>query len=353
MKFRLFSKERMLYSCNEFSISFKHGTLFYRDSTVEQKVFIGGKYNLFALLERMTRKEPRCAVRVDSDHILISFNGKILNYCVKDNTIHEEHEFSKGMNNPLEFLSYPDPETKETVVLYGEYIWNSEKGPVSIYRRKKGKWAPVYSFPSNTITHVHNIVVDEYRQGFWILTGDEDSESGIWFADYSFESVKPILVGRQQYRACVAFPEKNGIYYATDTPLENNCIYFVKLAENLETECLSKVFELPGPCIYGCKYDNEMYFSTSVEPDSSLSKWKYRLTYKLGKGVKGRFSHIIKRDKKGCFQDVYKVKKDLFPMWLFQFGNILFPKNEGDLFYAVLQGSEKGHGVTLQMETQE
>lgn len=342
-----YSDERMLYLGKNESLSYKTGKIIYRDHEKLQKTKIGGIFNCSTLFERLTRKEPRCAAKVDDDHILFSFDGHVWSYCISNNTVSTEHAFAKGMNNPLEFLVIYDPASGEKIVFYGEYIWNGEKGPVDIYRRKNGSWERIYSFSEKTITHIHNIFFDEYRNGFFILTGDEDTESGIWFADYSFKSVKPVLVGSQQYRSCVAFPDEKGLYYATDTPLEKNYIYRVELDADMNVIDHKKVYDMPGPCIYGCRHNENMYFSTSVEPDSSLPAWRYRLTYKHGTGIKNRYTHIIKGSNDGKFDDIFQFKKDWLPIWLFQFGNAIFPKNETKELYAVLQSTEQGHGVTV------
>ena len=330
-------------------LSYRNGALTYRTENTDQQCTIGNKYKRIKIVERITRKEPRCAAKIDEDHILISFEGKILNYCISENRIVVEHRFSKGMNNPLEFLVLDDPESGDRSIFYGEYIWNDAKGPVDIYRRKKGVWEIVYTFPEKTITHIHNLIFDEYRNGFFILTGDDDSESGIWFADNNFRSVKPVLVGSQQYRACVAFADGYGLFYATDTPLEKNYIYRVVLDADMNVVNHKRLYDMPGPCIYGCRHNGNMYFSTSVEPDSSLSTWRYRFTYKLGAGVKDRYTHIIKGSNDGKFDEVGQFKKDLLPIWLFQFGNVLFPKNATKELYGVLQSTVKGHGVTVKI----
>lgn len=37
-------------------------------------------------------------------------------------------------------------------------------------------------------------------------------------------------------------------------------------------------------------------------------------------------------------------------VWLFQFGNDLFPKNESKGIYAILQSTTKGHGTTIKID---
>lgn len=347
-----FLSERMLYIDNEEMLSYKKGKLIFRKKGNKiQNVKIGNLYNRIPLLERILRKEPRCAAKINQRSYIVSFGGAIYNYSVVDNNLVKEHDFSKSMNNPLEFLTVSIQNEDEAEVFYGEYIWNHLKGPVSIYKRVDGVWKKAFEFPENSITHIHNIIHDKYHKGFLILTGDENSESGIWFADYDFTNVEPLLIGSQQFRSCVAFPIKEGIIYATDTPLEGNYIYKIELDRNKNIIAMKKEYSIPGPCIYGTKYKEELYFATSVEPDSTLPKWRYRFTYKLGNGVKSRSVHIIKRNLNGDYSDICSVKKDIFPMWLFQFGNILFPKNNSRHLYAVLQSTIKGHGVTYKIES--
>ena len=87
---------------------------------------------------------------------------------------------------------------------------------------------------------------------------------------------------------------------------------------------------MPGPCIYTTRIKKadgtDVYiFATSVEPDSSLPTRRYQLTYRLGAGVKTRYTHIIAGNPEEGFRDIAQFKKDILPIWLFQFGNSQFP----------------------------
>lgn len=351
MAIRRVSKNRTLYVSSVERLSYRKGMLFYETTDGKvQNCRIGGVINRFALLERLTRREPRCAAKVREGCFVVSFHGVVLEYQTDSNEVRVEHVFDRGMNNPLEFLTVFDEVARENQIFYGEYIWNAVNGPVAIYKRTGDSWSMVFEFPSKTITHIHNIVEDAFRDGFIILTGDEDSGSGIWLADRDFKDVKPLLLGSQQYRSCVAFPEEGGILFATDTPLEPNYIYFAETDTKGKVISVVREYELPGPCIYGTRHRGSAYFATSVEPDSGLPLWRFRFTYKLGRGVKNRYTHIIRRMENGSYQEVCAIKKDVLPMWLFQFGNALFPKNENAPLEIVLQGTNKGHGVTYSIE---
>ncbi len=319
-------------------------------SKVLQKIRIGNKLSRSHICERAMRLGPRCATFLDENRALISIDGKVYLYNLKENAIELEHSYDRGMKNPLSFCEAILP-SGEKEIYYGEYIWNREKGPVAIYRRKE-KWECVYKFPAHAIAHIHNIVYDVVREQFYILTGDEDNESGIWVADRGFTSVVPILRGKQCYRSCVAFATEEGLIYATDTPLETNYLYRVKLNGN---QCVSveQCCQIPGSCIFGTETQDAYYFATTVEPDSTLSKWKYRTTYKLGAGIQDRYSHIIQVCKTGEVQDIYQEKKDFWPIWLFQFGNIQFPGNHLEELYFTGQSLKHIDGKTIRFTNME
>ncbi|MDP8219666.1 MAG: hypothetical protein P9M03_13180, partial [Candidatus Theseobacter exili] len=189
-----------------------------------------------------------------------------------------------------------------------------------------------YEFPKNTITHIHSIIPDPYRNGVLILTGDEDGECGIWMAENDFQKVSPLLVGGQQYRSCCAFPTKDGILYATDTPIENNYIYLMK--QNGNKWVTEKIKELNGSCIYSTYWKNQFVFSTTVEPDSTIKGKRFWFTYKLGKGIKNNQVEVIFGDLTKGFKCIKKYEKDILPMALFQFGTVQFcQRDESDTLY--------------------
>ena len=349
----MFSDKRVLFYDGMDVLSYRKGRLYFnRDTSIVQSVRIGDNRCLSVFVSRLLRLEPRCCVKVNQNCFLVSWNGCIINYSPDNNTYIIEHTYDRGMKNPLSFLPIDNTASGEKEIYFGEYIWNGEKGPVGIYKRSKESWRKVYEFPAGIITHIHNIIFDEFRSRLIILTGDEDKESGIWTADLCFQNVEPLLVGSQQYRACVAFPTVDGIYYATDTPLEDNYIYFLPFDQNQAKRKPEKIYELPGPCIYGTQFKGRMVFATSVEPNPELPTWKYRTTSELGRGVHTRESCIIVGESGGVFSISARFKKDAMPMWLFQFGNVVFPTNESDLLLGVLQSLNPRHGITVRIEVE-
>lgn len=275
----------------------------------------------FRPLERLLRMEPRLAVALEDGNYILSCSGKIYHVDFQKGELTEELRLRQRMNNPLMFAKKENGD-----ILFGEYFSNNAHEEVCVFERVYGAWKKVYSFPAGLIYHIHGIVVD--RDRVFILTGDEDKESAIWYTQDDFNHVEMLVGGSQKFRACVAYPYQSGLIYATDTPLEQNYLYRLR-QENGKwvNEILA---EMPGPCIYGTARADGFYFATSVEPDATLSDMRYRFSYKLGKGVKDRYTHIIRFAQDGKITESAKFKKDLWPMLLFQFGNCLFPDAEMD-----------------------
>ena len=228
MERELYLKVKLLCQTEKYLFCYNKGFIVLRNSTDKsfiQRLRILPFIKSVRLVERLLRFEPRAAVSISSDNFIFTLHGTIYNYSVKNNSISAEHNFEKGMNNPLKFCVRYDEAGNAVEVLYGEYIWNDDKGPVSIYSRIEDTWREVFTFSAGMVKHIHNIIYDKYKERYIIMTGDDDSESGIWEADCNFKTVKPIVSGKQIYRACVCFLMKSCIYYATDTPLEQNKIY--------------------------------------------------------------------------------------------------------------------------------
>lgn len=275
------------------------------------------------LTTRLLRLEPRCACVLGNDCFLVSYSGSMYRVDLKNKKIKHEFSFRSDMNNPLSITRVFGVEGFDDGEYFGEYFSNNSDEEVCIYRRFKGRYNKVYAFPMKTIYHIHGIVADKERGCLYVLTGDKDEESAIWEARDRFNSVKPILKGQQKYRACVGVPFHKGLLYATDTSREQNYIYYARQREG--GWAVDEVAKLPGPCIYGISLGKKHYFATSVEPDDTVGERRFRYTYKLGKGVSDRYTHIIEVDETLRSREIFRAKKDWLPMLLFQFGNCLFP----------------------------
>lgn len=335
---------------NNIGLFYHKGNIYYKSIKTNEKYSLIGKvtssfkskiFVRFRLLERMFRLEPRLAISLDDFNFLLSYAGFVYRVNIAEKSITPELKYRRRMMNPLSFARLNNGN-----ILFGEYFSNNDHEEVSIYERGNEGWKCVYSFPRDTIYHIHCIVVN--NEDIYILTGDKDRESCIWHTDNHFLDIKKIVGGEQKYRSCVAFPYKNGLIYATDTPLERNFLFYIHKENDW---VLEKLFEMPGPCIYGVSKKDRLYFATSVEPDARYEDtFRYYFTYKLGQGVKDRFVHMIRFDNENSITEIAKFKKDIWPMLLMQFGNCGFVNNESDELFVTPISVKKYDSKTLLIE---
>lgn len=273
----------------------------------------------FRLTNRLKRLEPKCAGRLSECEFVVCLFGKIwlLDINTKKLSIIAE---TKRDITVLNFCEY------EGSLFFGDYGINRDYYPVNIYSISKDKTLSIiYTFRGGAIRHIHNIVYDKSNSQFWILTGDNEKEAGIYTASLDWTNVKVFATGQQMFRAVVAFPCEGGLIYATDSVENENFIY--KLQINGKIECLTSI---NGSCIYGTQTHDYLMFSTTVEPSEGLGKMNV-LSNKLGRGIKSREVHIVLIKKKDFSAKVIaKFEKDCLPMKLFQYGRIIFPGGQQD-----------------------
>lgn len=291
------------------------------ESTVLQKIISKSR-----LLVRLFRLEPRLGVQISHNEIIVSFKGRLYKIIIDKKKIKNIHKFRDGMSNPLNLTYINNIKNFDNQLCYGEYFSNLNKEKVNIYsyNLKTLTWKIKYSFEEGKINHIHSIIQDEYRNRVWILTGDFGNAAGIYYTEDDFKTVNKFLVGEQMYRACVFIPLKDGIIYATDSPDEENSINFISLENNEKR--INQISKIEGSCIYGTQIKNDIIFSTAVEPSYKNKLNLLNLfSYKRGSGIKNWESSILLWNKEIGVKKILSVKKDFYPMGLFQFGTLTFP----------------------------
>ncbi len=261
------------------------------------------------LTERMLHMDVRWASETDDGHVLILFEDSV--FCVNLSNGMLQKEQCNFRGKPFSICQYEDK------LLFGDYGLNPDHLPVNIYgRNPDGRWQTLYSFPAGTVCHIHNIIYSEGR--IYILTGDEDSECGIWYTDDEFITVKPLLRGNQQYRCCQMIQTQDGLFFVTDAPSESNWLYYASENEVKQME------EIDGTCIYGTKDNDYLVFSTTVEPEAHAgNKIEYWLTNKPGKGIKNTNCYVYVLNN-GVLSKIAEFRHDRLPLRLFQYATCYF-----------------------------
>jgi len=250
-------------------------------------------------------------------HELINTNSSLITvipyYIIRatnSNDFEIVHRFKNG-TRPLNILQTPD-----NFLYFGEYFNNTGRQEVCIYGSyDEGKtWSIVYTFPKNTIRHIHKLIYDPFRKGILILTGDEDHESSILLTKDNFKTIETIISGNQDARAVSLIPIQQGLIIPTDTPLKQNYIQHF----DFTSEKLTKLCEIPGSSFYSISFGGKYFVSTGVEP-SKVNISPYATLWGSTNGFD--------------WQLLFKAKKDKWDPHLFQYGNIILPRYESDSKY--------------------
>jgi hypothetical protein len=236
-----------------------------------------------------------------------------------------EIKFKNG-HGPLSLMAIQGMSSFDDGLYFGEYVDNPGRKSICIFKRDDNSvWNIAYTFKSNEINHVHSLIFDKFRNCIWIFTGDFDKSACIWMAKDNFKEVSKIVFDNQIYRACVGFPTANGLIYATDTQMIKNSVRLLKLIDGVWVSQF--LFDINGPCIYGCELPDYFVISTATEPSvSNSNKLLSFFDCKIGPGIKKKKSDVVVIDKNKIIFRIYiEKKKDFLPFRLFQFGSIHFP----------------------------
>ncbi len=300
--------------------------------TLESKTILTLATNLFdkiiykmPLIFRLLRKGVRCGIKLNDDIILFLIGKTIYELDLQNKCISNGYK-TPDNSRPLIFSKINGLESFDDGIYFGGYKGNTNKDPIAIFKRvEKDTWVKAFEFEKGEIEHIHNIVADPYKNIVYIFTGDYDNAACIWKAENNFQSVEPLVRGQQDYRSCVGFATANGLIYATDSPFSNNSIRLLNPQDNIWKS--NHLQNINGPCIYGCIWNDEFVFSTSVEGSGKSSSYWYKLFgNKRGPSIIENYSFIYKGNIENRFKEIYKVKKDLYPFHLFQFGVLMFPQ---------------------------
>ena len=255
--------------------------------------------------------EPRCAGRLDKNRYVINVLGKVWLLDTEKRFISELMKLRQGYS----LLNFCE---KDDCLYWGDYGANPEYEKINIYRLDKDlKLTVIYSFPTGSIRHIHNIIKD--GDGFIVLIGDNEKQAGIYRANSDWSAVTPWKIGEQRYRAVVGFPYEGGLLYATDSVETDNYLRLIK-SDGTEEQLTS----INGSCIYGGETKDYYLFSTTVEPHEGGGIYKM-LSNQVGGGIKSKDVHILAVSKTDLsFRIIKRYKKDLWPMKLFQYGRAPF-----------------------------
>lgn len=302
---------------------YKRGRLYLLDDNGLKEVtrlFQTGWKDSTRFFVRLFRREPKYAVPLEDNKLLIVYKRKLFLFEPVKKTLTCIANARDGFSDPLNICVT----SGKWLAVWGDYGQNKEHAPIYIYGLKKDLTVEtIAAFEAGKIRHIHNII-HRRSGGYYIFTGDQEENAGIYQCDSDFRLIKPVKTGKQMYRAVVGFDTDKGLLYATDAVNEQNYIYL--LEDGKKPQVITK---LNGSCIYGCKIRNNYLFSTTVEPDENnrgITSW---ISSKRGEGILSDEVHLVCVDENLKSSVVTKFEKDFFPMKLMQYGSIQFLHGDG------------------------
>jgi colanic acid biosynthesis glycosyl transferase WcaI len=147
---------------------------------------------------------------------------------------------------------------------WGEYFLNPRRSsPVRIFGSQDGgrTWEAVFTFPPDSVCHIHRIVYDPYEPAFWVCTGDRDDEVAMWKTTDGFGRLTPVVGGKQIYRTTSLMALPRSLLYGTDDPRGENQL----LSLDRDSGAVKKIQAVPGPVLRGCRVGDNVVFATMAE----------------------------------------------------------------------------------------
>ena len=253
---------------------------------------------------RLVRDGFHALAILPQGNMVAAVPGAIATLPAAESEFRVTHRLQRG-TRPLHITA-----TQDGRVFWGEYFDNPQREEVYVYESldQGMTWQVARTFAKGSIRHVHNIVYDRWEDCLWIFTGDYGAECRILRASLDFKTVDEVAGGNQQSRAVAAVVTEDGLYFATDTPLEQNFIYFLSRRGRVE-----RVGVLPSSSIYACRNLSGMFFSTMVE-SSEVNRSRSVRLYGSGDGAE--------------WESLADWQKDRWSMKFFQYGNAFLPDGE-------------------------
>lgn len=228
----------------------------------------------------------------------------------------------KGLARPCRVLRSACAIDRNSNVFFGEYLANNERGEIRIYKFSSGDDSVkiIYSFPQNSIKHIHGLYFDPFTDSIFCLTGDEERECRILQTFDEFRTFDVIGQGDETWRAVSLLFTADFLFYGMDAEFRRNQIYQFD-RKTFERKSLG---EVDGTVFYSKQVGGELFFATTAENAPSQ---------------KENTAAIWNVSPEGGCTEITRFKKDFWHPTLFMFGTIHFPfanRIDDELFFHVV-----------------
>jgi hypothetical protein len=158
----------------------------------------------------------------------------------------------------------------DTVYL-GEYVTGERPNAPRILRGTADgtRWEVAYAFPSGVVYHVHSVKHDPFRRGYWVATGDTDTEAGLWFTADDFRTLEPRGGRGQDWRVVDLVVREHELIWGSDNDQAAAGIF----RWGLDDSSLTRLQTIHNPSYFaGELADGSVVITTTFEPRSNFSR---------------------------------------------------------------------------------
>lgn len=256
----------------------------------------------FRLAQRLLRFQVTNVIPLENSDLFVTFDKSV--GIIRNGKYQELN----GLMRPCRVLRAACGMDEKGNIYFGEYLANDERGEMRVYKYEAGSDSleVIYTFPPNSIKHIHGIYFDEFTKSLFCLTGDDLKECQILQTFDEFQTVKIVGQGDETWRAVSLLFTENDLFYGMDAEFRANHIYQLDRQTN-EKKSLG---EVSGTVFYSKKLGNDLFFTTTAENAPSQ---------------KENVAAIWHIAKDGDLEELIKFQKDFWHPTLFQFGTIHFP----------------------------
>lgn len=284
----------------------------------------------FRLVQRLLRFMVTNVIPLTESEIFVTFDKSA--GVIRDGKYRE----LKGLVRPCRVLRSACAVDPNGNVFFGEYLANDERGEMRVYKFSPGddEVRTLYTFPPNSIKHIHGLYYDTFSNSMFCLTGDDEKECQILQTFDEFKTLDVIGRGDETWRAVSILFSADTLYYGMDAEFRSNHIYRLD-RQTLERTTLG---EVNGTVFYSKQLGNELFFTTTAENAPSQTE---------------NVAAIWNVTPDGRCAEIIKFKKDRWHPTLFQFGTIHFPyqnKLDNELYFHLVGVNEDNRTYKLRLE---
>ena len=145
----------------------------------------------FRLAQRVLRFMVTNVVLLANGDLFVTFDKSV--GVVTDGKYRE----LKGLTRPCRVLRSACAVDKNGDVFFGEYLANSERGEMHVYKYSQAadRLEIAYTFPKNSVRHIHGVYFDSFTDSVFCLTGDEENECQFLRSSDGFKTVEIVGAG--------------------------------------------------------------------------------------------------------------------------------------------------------------